>query len=74
MKRMLTVVALALVLAAIVVATAMPAFAKMTEETRNPQDHETRGSAAPEPPQDTDKVNPAGQEPPGQNKGDAVEG
>jgi hypothetical protein len=74
MKRMLTVVALALVLAAIVVATAMPAFAKITEETRNPQGHVTQGSAAPEPPQDTDKVNPAGHEPPGQNKGDAVEG
>ncbi len=66
--------AVALVMAAMFVATAMPAFAKITEETRNPQGHVTQGSAAPEPPQDTDKVNPAGQEPPGQNKGDEVEG
>ena len=52
MKRMLTVVALALVLAAIIVATAMPAFARI-------DDGPGRGNP---------DTNPSGKCPPGQNQ------
>ena len=64
MKRMLTVVALALVLAAIVVATAMPAFAKITERRTNPAGHETQGQGQAI---TVTNVNPSGHAPPGQN-------
>ena len=77
MKRMLTVLALALVLAAIVVATAMPAFAKITPA--QPPSCETSGGANLPPGQQpecqgggleqneaTPATNPAGHAPPGQ--------
>jgi hypothetical protein len=64
----------ALIAVMMMVATAAPAFAKLTTETTNPAGHITQGDAAGEPPQDTDVVNQGGNEPPGQNKGDAVAG
>jgi hypothetical protein len=41
---------------------------KITEVTTNPKGRPTQGDAAPEPPQDTTAVNPAGKAPSGQNK------
>jgi hypothetical protein len=74
MKRVLTVLAVALVMAAMMVATAAPAFAKITEE---PVRCETRGGGVPpgqQPEcqgggleQETENRNPAGHAPPGHN-------
>jgi hypothetical protein len=75
MKRVLTVVALALVLAAIVVATAMPAFAKIQEvdtACENPGGKLATGqqptckTEAHE--QESENQNPSGAAPPGHNK------
>jgi hypothetical protein len=75
MKRVLTVVALALVLAAIVVATAMPAFAKIQEvdtACENPGGNLATGqqptckTEAHE--QESENQNPSGAAPPGHNK------
>ena len=75
MKRVITVLAVALVMAVMLAAMAMPAFAQgLAEQTTNPSGNTTQGQAAPEPPQDTDVVNPGGNEPPGHNKGDVVAG
>jgi hypothetical protein len=73
-KRIGVLAMVALIAAMMVVATAAPAFAKLAEQTTNPAGHTTQGDAAGEPPQDTDVVNPGGNEPPGHNKGDAVAG
>jgi hypothetical protein len=73
-KRIGLLAMAALIAVMMLVATAAPAFAKLSEETSNPSGHITQGSAAPEPPQDTDVVNKGGNEPPGHNKGDAVAG
>ena len=64
MKRVLTVLAVALVMAAMFVATVAPAFAKIEPVTRNPQGHETQGQGQA---QTTTNENPAGHAPPGQN-------
>ena len=75
MKRMLTVVALALVLAAMIVATAMPAFAKIREvdtACENPGGNLATGqqptckTEAHE--QESENQNPSGAAPPGHNK------
>ena len=65
MKRMITVLALALVLVAIVVATAMPAFAKITLENRGGQEVRGGGATAEGP---HTAVNPAGHAPGGHNR------
>jgi hypothetical protein len=65
MKRVITVLALALVLAAMVVATAMPAFAAITQQRTNPAGNETQGQGQAI---TVTNVNPSGQAPPGQNK------
>ena len=75
MKRMITVVALALVLAAMIVATAMPAFAKIQEvdtACENPGGNLAGGQQptcktdAHE--QESENQNPSGAAPPGHNK------
>ena len=74
MKRIITVLAVALVMAAMMVATAAPAFAKITAE---PVRCETKGGGVPpgqQPEcqgggleQETENRNPAGHAPPGHN-------
>ena len=64
MKRMFTVLAVALVMVAMIVATAMPAFAKITEKRTNPAGNETQGQGKAI---TVTNVNPAGKAPPGQN-------
>jgi hypothetical protein len=64
MKRILMVLTVALVLAAMVVATAMPAFAKITDTQVNGGGNTPNGNANGVP---TVSTNPAGQAPPGQN-------
>ena len=67
MKRMFTVLAVALVMAALVVATAIPAFAQgggIMEERTNPAGKETQGQGKAI---EVENVNPAGKAPPGQN-------
>ena len=73
-KRIGVLAMVALIAVMMVVATAAPAFAKLSQQTTNPAGHITQGEAAGEPPQDTDVVNKGGNEPPGHNKGDAVAG
>jgi hypothetical protein len=60
-KRILTVLAVGLVMVAVVVAMSMPAFARITQENRggNEPGGEARGIPA---------TNPADKCPPGQNK------
>ena len=65
MKRMLTVFVVALVVAAMMVATAAPSFAKIRQETRNPQGKTTQASCKPKP-QQCVALNPADKMPPGQ--------
>ena len=55
MKRILTVLAVALVMAMMFVAMAMPAFAKITEQTTNPAGNVNQGSAAPTPPDNSER-------------------
>ena len=64
MKRILLVMAVGLVMAAVVVAMSMPAFAKITAEKRNGGGNEPQGNANGVP---TVNVNPSGHAPPGQN-------
>ena len=64
MKRVLTVLAVALVMAAMLAVMVAPAFAKIEPVTRNPQGHETQGQGQA---QTTTNENPAGHAPPGQN-------
>jgi hypothetical protein len=63
-KRMLTVLAVALVMAAMFVATAMPAFAQITEQRTNPAGNLTQGQGEAI---TVTNVNPSGHAPPGQN-------
>jgi hypothetical protein len=56
--------AVGLVMAAVVVAMSMPAFAKITAEKRNGGGNEPQGNANGVP---TVNVNPSGHAPPGQN-------
>ena len=68
MKRMFTVLAVALVMAALVVAMAIPAFAQgggITEQRTNPAGNETQGQGKAI---TVENVNPAGKAPPGQNR------
>ena len=65
MKRVLTVLAVALVMAAMLAVMVAPAFAKIEPVTRNPQGHVTQGSSGQA--QTTTNENPAGHAPPGQN-------
>ena len=68
MKRMFTVLAVALVMAALVVATVMPAFAQgggITEKRTNPAGNETQGQGNAI---TVTNVNPAGKAPAGQNR------
>ena len=65
MKRILMVLTVALVMAAMVVATAMPAFAAITTTQTNGGGNTPNGNANGVP---TVSSNPAGQQPPGQNK------
>ena len=65
MKRVLTVLAVALVMASMLAVMVAPAFAKIEPVTRNPQGHETQDQGKA---QTTTNENPAGQAPPGQNK------
>ena len=75
MKRVITVLAVALVVAAMVVATAMPAFAKISSvdtsctngggQTPTGQQPTCTGGGLQ---QNTQNQNPAGSAPPGQNK------
>jgi multisubunit Na+/H+ antiporter MnhC subunit len=64
MKRILLVLTVALVLAALVVAMAMPAFAKITTTHVNGGGNTPGGNANGVP---TVSSNPAGHQPPGQN-------
>ncbi len=64
MKRVITVLALALVLAAVLVAMAMPAFAKITPVKVNGGGNTPSGNANGVP---TENQNPSGFAPPGQN-------
>jgi multisubunit Na+/H+ antiporter MnhC subunit len=64
MKRILTVVAVALVLAAVVVAMSIPAFAAITPVKTNGGGNTPNGNANGVP---TVNENPAGHAPPGQN-------
>jgi hypothetical protein len=64
MKRVFTVLAVALVMVAMMVATAMPAFAKITDVQVNGGGNTPNGNANGVP---TTSLNPAGQAPPGQN-------
>jgi multisubunit Na+/H+ antiporter MnhC subunit len=64
MKRIITVLAVALVLAAMVVVMAMPAFAKITTTQTNGGGNTPNGSANGVP---TVSSNPANHPPPGQN-------
>ena len=64
MKRILTVVVVALVMAAMVVAMAMPAFAAIT--LQNPAGNTPQGGGANNG-QAIEAVNPAGHAPPGHN-------
>jgi uncharacterized protein YdeI (BOF family) len=67
LKRLLTVLAVALVMAALVVATVIPAFAQgggIKEERTNPAGNETQGQGKAI---TVTNVNPAGKAPPGQN-------
>jgi hypothetical protein len=63
-KRMLLVMAVGLVMAAVVVAMSMPAFAKITDVKVNGGGKTPNGNANGVP---TVSLNPAGQAPPGQN-------
>ena len=67
MKRMFTVLAVALVMVAMIVATAMPAFAQgggIQEKRTNPAGNETQGQGKAI---TVTNVNPSGKAPPGQN-------
>ena len=64
MKRMITVLAVALLLAAMIVATAMPAFAAITPTKVNGGGNTPNGNANGVP---TVNLNPSGFAPPGQN-------
>ena len=67
MKRMFKVLAVAVVMAALVVATVMPAFAQgggIQEKRTNPSGNETQGQGKAI---TVTNVNPAGKAPPGQN-------
>jgi multisubunit Na+/H+ antiporter MnhC subunit len=65
MKRIITVLAVALVLAAMVVVMAMPAFAAITTTQTNGGGNTPHGNANGVP---TVSSNPAGHQPPGQNQ------
>ena len=68
MKRMFTVLAVALVMAAMFVAMVMPAFAQgggIQEQRTNPAGNETQGQGKAI---EVERVNPAGMAPPGQNR------
>jgi hypothetical protein len=67
MKRMITVLAVALIMAAMFVATAMPAFAKITPVCQNPGGQEPQGNCQGQALTEENQ-NPAGKAPPGQNK------
>ncbi len=64
MKRVLILLTVALLMLSML-AVSSPAFAKITQVTRNPQGHETQGT--PGKAQTTQNENPAGHAPPGQN-------
>ena len=64
MKRILLVMAVGLVMAAVVVAMSMPAFAAITAKKKNGGGNTPGGNANGVP---TVNVNPADKEPPGQN-------
>ena len=64
MKRTLSFLAVALVVAAMMVAMAMPAFAKIEEQRTNPAGNETQGQGKAI---TVTNVNPSGHAPPGQN-------
>ena len=65
MKRMLTVLAVALMVAAMFVVTAMPAFAAITSKTTTKSGNDTQGHGNG---LKTENVNPTGKAPPGQNQ------
>ena len=65
MKRILTVLAVALVVAAMMVAMAAPAFAKVPVTTTNPSGKETSGNCNAGP-QTCAATNNGGNQPPGQ--------
>jgi len=64
MQRILTVIAVALVMAAVVVAMSMPAFAAITAVKENGGGNTPNGNANGVP---SENQNPAGHAPPGQN-------
>jgi multisubunit Na+/H+ antiporter MnhC subunit len=64
MKRIYTVVAVALVMAAVVVVMAMPAFAAITAVKENGGGNTPNGTANGVP---SENQNPSGHAPPGQN-------
>ena len=64
MKRMLLVMAVGLVMAAVVVAMSVPAFAKITAVKENGGGNTPNGQANGVP---SENQNPAGHAPPGQN-------
>jgi hypothetical protein len=64
-KRIILVLTVALVLAAIVVATALPAFAAITQQRTNPAGNTTQGQGQAI---TVTNVNPSGHAPPGQNQ------
>ncbi len=67
MKRILTVLAVALITAAMMVAMGLPAFAKITPVCQNPGGQEPQGQCQGQA-LTVENQNPAGHAPPGQNK------
>jgi hypothetical protein len=65
MKRILTVLAIALLMAAMLVVMGMPAFAKVPITTTNPQGQQTSGNCNAGP-QTCTATNNGGNQPPGQ--------
>ena len=64
-KRISLLLAVALLAAMMLAATAGVGYAKITQHTFNPQGHETHASCNPTP-QECVATNPAGHQPPGQ--------
>ncbi len=64
MKRISLLIAAALLAVVLAIGTALPGFAKITEERTNPAGNETQGQGKAI---TVTNVNPAGHAPPGQN-------